>query len=253
MSIQLETVNNPNSFDKWKQQVTRGKLEPSRSNLYGVKLFLPTCLKHNTQFIMKDQRHAFDSMNYMADSVTIPGKRIQDAKVKAAWQGAAFSTARIQQHGDLDITFITDKYQYHRQFFEHWMNWCAADMENRSGIYEEYVTNLIVTKWELGSPVSWEGIADNGATFRQRLNSSMAVWQFFGAWPYDMGGATYNNGPTNLVKFSVKFKHERYRFDGVGTEAMGVNTPDRYINTASNTMSAAGIGDEQNAAAGFGV
>ena len=80
----------------------------------------------------------------------------------------------------------------------------------------------------------------------------MAVWQFFGAWPYDMGGASYSNGPTNLVKFSVKFKHERYRFDGVGSDAMGINTPDRYINTASG-FGATGVADEQNAAAGFGV
>ena len=252
MSQELETFSNPNSFEKWRAQVQTGKLEPSRSNLYGVRLFLPTCLKENTQFIMQDQRHAFDSMNYMADQVTIPGKRIQDQKVAAAWQGAAYSHARTQQHGDLDITFITDKYQYHRQFFEHWMNWAAPDMENRSGIYEEYICNLIITKWEVGSPISWEGLTEANATYRTRLNASMAVWQFFGAWPYDMGGASYSNGPTNLVKFSVKFKHERYRFDGVGSDAMGINTPDRYINTASG-FGATGVADEQNAAAGFGV
>ena len=242
-----------NSFNDFRHQVTTGKLEPSRSNLYGVKLYSPTCLLHNTKFINQDRKHAFHSMNYMADQVTVPGKRIQDQKVAAAWQGAAYSHARIQQHGDLDITFLTDKYQYHRQYFEHWMNWCAADMENRSGIYEEYITNLIVTKWELGSPVSWEGIADNGATFRTRLNSVMSVWQFFGAWPYDMGGATYTNGPSQLVKFSVKFKHERYRFDGVGSDMMGVNTPDRYVNAASDGLSATGIDRSQTNAAGFGV
>ena len=67
-----------------------------------------------------------------------------------------------------------------------------------------------------------------------------------------MGGASYSNGPTNLVKFSVKFKHERYRFDGVGTHAQGINAPDRYINAASPS-SATGVAAEQNAAAGFGV
>jgi len=242
-----------NSFKDFRDQVTSGKLEPSRSNLYGVKLYLPTCLQANTKFINQDRRHAFQSMNYMADSVTIPGKRIQDQKVAAAWQGASYSHARMQQHGDLDITFLTDKYQYHRQFFEHWMNWCAPDMENRSGIYEEYVTNLLITKWELGSPVSWEGIADNGATTRTRLNGVTSVWQFFGAWPYDMGGATYNNGPTSLVKFSVKFKHERYRFDGVGSEAMGLNTPDRYVNSSTSGIESVGIGSSQIDAAQFGV
>ena len=68
-----------------------------------------------------------------------------------------------------------------------------------------------------------------------------------------MGGATYSNGPTNLVKFSVKFKHERYRFDGVGADAMGTNTPDRYVNTSTSGIASVGIGSEQVDAAQFGV
>ena len=58
-----------NSFNDFRHQITTGKLEPSRSNLYGVKLYLPTCLQENTKFINQDRKHAFHSMNYMADSV----------------------------------------------------------------------------------------------------------------------------------------------------------------------------------------
>tara|TARA_R100000458_G_C8213169_1_gene199951 strand:- start:68 stop:820 length:753 start_codon:yes stop_codon:yes gene_type:complete len=247
------TSSNPNSFKDFRERVSSGRLEPSRSNLYGVKLWLPTCMQANTQFVNADRRWAFDAMNYMADQVSIPGKRILDTPVAQAWQGAGYSHARIQQNNDVDITFVTDKYQYHRRFFEHWMNWAAPDMENRSGIYEEYTTNLIITKWEVGSNISWEGLTESNAVYRQRLNSSMAVWQFFGAWPYDMGGASYSNGPTNLVKFSVKFKHERYRFDGVGSDVNGVNSPDRFINAASDGLSSVGIDRSQTNAAGFGV
>ncbi len=241
-----------NSFKDFREQISSGRLEPARSNLYGVKLWLPTCMLANTQFVNQDRRHAFEAMNYMADQVSVPGKRILDTPVAQAWQGAQYSHARVQQNNDLDITFISDKYNYHRQFFEHWMNWAAPDMENRSGIYEEYITNIVITKWELGSNVSYEGLTEAHSVYRQRLNSVTSAWQFFGAWPYDMGGASYSNGPTNLVKFSVKFKHERYRFDGVGTDAQGINAPDRYINAASPS-SATGVAAEQNAAAGFGV
>jgi|TARA_B100000902_G_scaffold254742_1_gene241165 hypothetical protein len=242
-----------NSFDIFRDMVQSGVAEPSRSNLYGVKLYLPTCVLANEQFVNRDRRFANNAFNYLADAVTIPGKRVLDTPVSQAWQGAAYSHARSQQHGDLDITFVSDKYQFHRRFFEQWMNWAAPDMENRSGIYEEYTTNLVITKWEIASPVNWEGVTDTAQLYRQRLNSVNSVWQFFGAWPYDMGGATYNNGPTNLVKFSVKFKHERYRFDAVGDGAMGPNAPDRYVNGATNDLSVVGISGSQADAAQFGA
>ena len=242
-----------NNFGIFKDLVLSGKKEPSRSNLYGVKIYFPNCLLANSNFVNKDRRDGFMSMNYLADQVTIPGKRIQDTQVAAAWQGAAYSMARGQQMGELDITFLSDKQMWHRQFFEQWMNYAAPDMENRSTLYDEYTTNVMITKWEIASPVSWEGLTDARQVYKQRMNGVTGVWQFFGAWPFDMAGMTFNNGPTNLVKFSTKFKFERYRFDQVGADTMGTNAPDRYINSATGTLGNLGISTKQQDAAQFGV
>ncbi len=242
-----------NSFKIFQDLVVSGKKEPSRSNLYGVKVYLPPCLLANSNFVNKDRRDAFMSNNYLADQVSIPGKRIQDTQVAAGWQGAAYSMARGQQMGELDITFLSDKQMWHRQFFEQWMNYAAPDMENRSTLYDEYTTNIMITKWEIASPVSWEGITDIGQVYQQRMNAVTGVWQFFAAWPYDMAGMTFQNGPTNLVKFSTKFKFERYRFDQVGAETMGPNAPDRYVNSATEGISSVGIPSKQQDAAQFGV
>ena len=241
-----------NSFEIFKDLVVSGKKEPSRSNLYGVKVYLPNCLLANSNFVNKDRRDAFMSNNYLADQVSIPGKRIQDTQVAAGWQGAAYSMARGQQNGELDITFLSDKQMWHRQFFEQWMNYAAPDMENRSTLYDEYTTNIMITKWEIGSPINWEGITDIGQVYQQRMNGVTGVWQFFAAWPYDMAGMTFQNGPTSLVKFSTKFKFERYRFDQVGADTMGPNAPDRYVNSATEGIGSVGISSKQQDAAQFG-
>ena len=145
-----------------------------------------------------------------------------------------------------------DKFMFHREFFEQWMNWAAPDSERRATLYDEYTTNVMITKWELGSPVNWTAINDNGRQYTQRLNSTTGVWQFFAAWPKDMAQLTFNNGPTNLVKFAVKFNYERYRFDTIGRDTLGINTPDRYINSFSEGISTVGLGDDQKAVAQFG-
>ena len=79
------------------------------------------------------------------------------------------------------------------------------------------------------------------------------VWQFFASWPVDMGGLSFNNGPTNLVKFSTKFNFERYRFDTVGDEELGPNSPDRFINSATEGVESVGLSQNQQEAAQFGV
>lgn len=242
-----------NSFDIFKDMVQSGQAEPSRSNLYGVKLYLPTCVLANEQFVNRDRRYANSAFNYLADTVVIPGKRILDSPVAQAWQGAQYSHARAQQHGDLDITFVSDKYQFHRRFFEQWMNWAAPDQERRATLYDEYTTNILITKWELGSPVNWTAINDNGRQYTQRLNSTTGVWQFFAAWPKDMAQLTFNNGPTNLVKFAIKFNYERYRFDTVGAEELNYNTPDKFITSATEGVETVGLSGNQKEAAQFGV
>ena len=79
------------------------------------------------------------------------------------------------------------------------------------------------------------------------------VLQFFGAWPADMGGLSFNNGPANLVKFSTKFNYERYRFDTVGAEELNYNTPDKFITKASEGVETVGLSQNQKEAAQFGV
>ena len=242
-----------NSFATFRELVTSGQREPARSNLFGVKIYLPPCILANEAAIKRDQRDAAIAVNFFAESVSVPARRIQGEQVRAGWQGAAYNVAREQQNGQMDISFMVDKKLFHRKFLEQWMNYAVPDQENRASLYDEYTTNIVIQKWEIASPVNWQGIAENGKQFTQRLNMVTGGWQFFGAWPVDMGGLSFNNGPTNIVKFSTKFNFERYRFDTVGAEELNYNTPDKFINSATNDMNVVGLSTNQQEAAQFGV
>ena len=242
-----------NSFATFRDLVVSGKREPSRSNLFGVKIYLPTCILANEAGIKGDQRNAAIAINFLADSVSVPARRIQGEQVKAGWQGQAYNVAREQQNGQMDISFVVDKKLFHRKFFEQWMNWTVADQENRATLYDEYTTNIIILMWEIASPVNWQGFSESGKQYTQRLNMVTGVWQFFGAWPADMGGLSFNNGPTSLVKFSTKFNYERYRFDTVGENELNYDTPDKFINSATNDIGLVGLSGNQVEAAQFGV
>jgi len=242
-----------NSFSIFRDLVVSGQREPSRSNLYGVKIYLPACILANEAGIKRDQRDAAIAINFFAESVSVPARRIQGEQVKAGWQGAAYNVAREQQNGQMDISFMVDKKLFHRKFLEQWMNYAVPDQENRASLYDEYTTNIVIQKWELASPVNWSAVTESGAEYTQRLNMVTGVWQFFGAWPSDMGGLSFNNGPANLVKFSTKFNYERYRFDTVGAEELNYNTPDKFITSATEGVETVGLSGNQKEAAQFGV
>ena len=242
-----------NSFSIFRDLVVSGQREPSRSNLFGVKIYLPPCILANEAAIKRDQRDAAIAVNFFAESVSVPARRIQGEQVKAGWQGAAYNVAREQQNGQMDISFMVDKKLFHRKFLEQWMNYAVPDQENRATIYDEYTTNIVIQKWELAPHVNWSAITYSGTQYTQRLNMVTGVWQFFGAWPADMGGLSFNNGPANLVKFSTKFNYERYRFDTVGAEELNYNTPDKFITKASEGVETVGLSQNQKEAAQFGV
>ena len=60
-----------NSFDIFKDLVVSGKKEPARSNLFGIKVFLPTCMLANDAMTRKDQRTLQISNKFFVPSMFI--------------------------------------------------------------------------------------------------------------------------------------------------------------------------------------
>ena len=240
-----------NGFTKFRELVATGAKEPARSNLYSVRIDLPQALMLNDRILRSRQRDVWESINYFADDVTVPGKRITTGQIRDVGQQRNFATDTAAT--DLNVSFIVTKDLIHRELFEKWMQYTASDAENRVTIYDEYVTNILISKWELGSNIVWNGITKSGRQYEQRLNRATGVWQMFGAFPYDMSAMSFNNGQTDLMKLDISFYYERYRFDTIGGEGTRFDAGDRHINFFNESANIMGYDVEQKDVSFYGV
>ena len=243
----------PNSFKRFTDQVMSGYKTPSKSNLFEVRVQIPSSviLKESTFGTERSNLEHVDAMNYFASSVTVPGRRVTTSEVRDI--GVSRKYATNTAFGDLQVEFLVTKDQYHRDFFETWMQSTASDSENRVGLYEEYTSNISVIKWENASNVVYSDPSNGGTA---RLNRSSAVWQMYGAFPYDMSEQSFDNGPTGLVKLNVNFFFERYRFDKIGNRnaAFGkVGMKDVQVTNTTEIANQLGFILEQKDVASVGV
>ena len=243
----------PNSFKRFQDQVMSGYKTPSKSNLFEVRVQIPqsVMMKESTFGTERNTLEHFDAMNYFASSVTVPGRRVTTSEIRDI--GVSRKYATNTAFGDLQVEFLVTKDQYHRDFFETWMQSTASDSENRVGLYEEYTSNISVIKWENASNVVYNDPSQKGTA---RLNRSSAVWQMYGAFPYDMSEQSFDNGPTGLVKLNVNFFFERYRFDKIGNRnaAFGkVGMKDIKVTNTNEVANKLGFVLDQKDVASVGV
>ena len=243
----------PNSFKRFQDQVMSGYKTPSKSNLFEVRVQIPqsVMMKESTFGTERNTLEHYDAMNYFASSVTVPGRRVTTSEVRDI--GVSRKYATNTAFGDLQVEFLVTKDQYHRDFFETWMQSTASDAENRVGLYEEYTSNISVIKWENASNVVYSDPSNKGTA---RLNRSSAVWQMYGAFPYDMSEQSFDNGPTGLVKLNVNFFFERYRFDKIGNRnaAFGkVGMKDIKVTNTNEVANKLGFVLDQKDVASVGV
>tara|TARA_R100000278_G_scaffold17294_1_gene17353 strand:+ start:367 stop:1110 length:744 start_codon:yes stop_codon:yes gene_type:complete len=246
----------PNSFKRFQDQVMSGYKTPSKSNLFEVRVQIPASviLKESTFGTERNSLEHVDAMNYFASAVTVPGRRVTTSEVRDI--GVSRKYATNTAFGDLQIEFLVTKDQYHRDFFETWMQSTASDAENRVGLYEEYTSNISVIKWENASNVVYSDPTNKQGAGYARLNRSSAVWQMYGAFPYDMSEQSFDNGPTGLVKLNVNFFFERYRFDKIGNKnaAFGkVGMKDVKVSNTTEIANQLGFVLEQKDVASVGV
>ena len=228
-----------NGFTRFMDLVGSGRLEPARSNLYGVEIAIPPVLAANDDNVRRNQRNHYDYVNALADDVTIPGRRITTGQVRSV--GAMRRFATDTSFSEMSVSFLLPKDLYHRDMFEKWMNYTASDAENRVTFYSEYTTTVRIKKWEVGSPIVYQGRTNEGDLYSQRLNRVTGVWDLYGAFPFDMS--------------AINFYYERYRFDTVADDVMPHTnaSSDKTINTFDATAEALGFSTQQADVSQFGV
>lgn len=234
----------PNYFETFREAIAMGHLEPARNNLYEIVFNPPICMQPSglmdsrTGWTAKDANHRNikKNLSLFANSVTIPSRNI--TTTEAHVHGMNRSYASGQSPTDLDVTFITTKDQQHRAYFEQWMHNCASDADNTVGIYDQYVTQVDIIKWEGGSNVWLTKIAEEGGNvndFKIRMNAASAIYRMYGVFPKNLGTQSLNNDQRTLMELNIQFQMERYRFDTVNENRFNANTPEIYRD-ASNLV-----------------
>ena len=87
------------------------------------------------------------------------------------------------------------------------------------------------------------------------MNRSTAVWQMYGAYPFDISAMTLNNGPADLLKIDVDFKYERFRFDTTAEDVLSfkASANDKVIRDFDKVFSRLGFSNDQIDSSFFGT
>ena len=131
-----------------------------------------------------------------------------------------------------------------RNTFEHWMNEMAGDQENRTAFYDQYTTNILIQKWELGSNIVYQDSSSKRSPKpKSRLNRVTGVWNLYGAFPTNISVMNLNNEQTTLMKMDIEWSYERYRFDTVMTDVgFGPGASDRVIDFSPRNQALDNLG-----------
>tara|TARA_A200000159_G_scaffold112387_1_gene105453 strand:+ start:1202 stop:1927 length:726 start_codon:yes stop_codon:yes gene_type:complete len=225
----------PNSFRSFTDLVAKGAWEPSRGNLYSVEVGFPGVLGSaalNGGGTIAYGREYYDAVNYFADQVTIPSRNLTTGDTQNFGLQRSYVTG--QTPNELAISFLVTKNQWHRDFFETWMNSIAPDGENRVSFYDDYICDIIVRKWERGSNFVVK-TKKKGQTYQTRLNKAVGVWRFTGAYPFNLGTMTFGNSNSEIIRLDVQFKFERYRFTTKQDKVNGW-TNEKVINNIDSVL-----------------
>lgn len=200
----------PNSFLQFRDLLSSGSFEPSKGNLFSVEMGLPIMFQSQETVpnFRTDTREMYEAVNYLADSVVIPSRNVTTGEVKQIGMTRTYGTG--QTANELSVSFLLTKNNWHRNFFEKWMNAIAPDNENRVAFYDHYTTDITVRKWETGSNIVAKTTVDGEPRY-SRLNKATGVYCFARAFPFNISNITYSN-EAQLMKMDVQFKYERYRF-----------------------------------------
>ena len=170
-------LRSPNSFADFRGYLQGGN-EPAVSNLFNVIISVPQVLQNSANRM--SYRQIAEANQYLASEVTVPSRNLMVSEVKDI--GAQRRYATGQSISEITISFLVTKDQALRDYFENWINRAASDSENRVAFYEQTICDIYIQKWEKGSPL----IIKDSLNESTRTNQATAVYQLFGAYPFNI-------------------------------------------------------------------
>ena len=125
-------------------------------------------------------------------SVSMPDRTMKVKKVKH--NGPARNIVYDYEMGDVNMTFLTDKYARERVMFEMWQKTSFSNMTHNFSYYDEYVAPINIL--QLGSTPAVQ--ERDEATYGVRL------WE---AYPTKVGELSYESTTSDVQTFEVTFTY----------------------------------------------
>ena len=169
------------AFQRIEQLKNELRIKPLlRTNNYEVFVLGPSCLGSNTADL------------FWAQSVTIPGRALSTKEMRTFGPQRDMPYERLYS-GDLDVTFVSQKGENIRSFFEKWMDCIIDPFENTiSEDRDNYLGGLEIDVLE-----------DDGS-----ITSQYAVFEVF---PKSISPVELSYTSTNeYITFNVSFSFREY-------------------------------------------
>tara|TARA_B100000131_G_scaffold321641_1_gene373021 strand:- start:1693 stop:2451 length:759 start_codon:yes stop_codon:yes gene_type:complete len=193
----------PSSFKKWQKYIAFDAANaPANTNQYSIEIAAPGGM---TSFNDVKKSTTVQSIDFYANNVTLPSRAVTTGEINNIGQIRRFATG--QTNSEINVQFLVQKDQRHREFFEHWLHMTASDSDNTVAFYNDYVIDMVIRKWEYGPKGNDR---DGDANY---INS--AVFKLYGAYPFNLGQIQLDNEQNGLMYMDVSFYFERYRMDVV--------------------------------------
>lgn len=164
------------------------------SSRYSVQIALPSF------FLATEKKIGGLAMNdvldFYCESITTPTKQMTTAQHRDHGVGINYVTGTV--YGEVTMEFLSPKNLDINRIFERWFEYMHNDYGNQVAYYDEVV-----------APDIWIAKLEKG----RFADTVTGVWHIENALPYNITPFQLSAGRTNLLKYRVSFKFERYRFE----------------------------------------
>lgn len=148
-----------------------------------------------------DPRFLAETAGLLCYSASLPGSSFATSDINGNFMGVSEKMAHTRQFIQIDLDFYVDREYKTIKFLEHWMEFIGSGSyvsPNSGGYY-----------FRMQYPAYYKSSQTKILKFDRDYNAEIE-YNFFGLFPFAMGGISVNYSNSDILKASASFYYERY-------------------------------------------
>lgn len=148
-----------------------------------------------------DERFLGETAGLLCYSATLPGSSVATADVMGNFTGVLERFAHTRQFTQIDLEFYVDREYKTIKFLEHWIEFISSG----SNVQQNFDNYYFRMQYPSYYKVNQTKIVKFDRDYTAEIE-----YNFFGLFPFAMGGISVNYGPSDILKASASFYFDRY-------------------------------------------